>query len=340
MPDEDLVMTDFSGFVMERSVDRGWEQFEAWLADALVTVADGDVLVVAREPGAHDAARGQQPLVQFCAVGDGTLRGEASSNRHLDRQLWLTDQQVAEMTYIGYELPLSPATALATSGSTNFCVDLHRDDAAKLAAISVRALREVFGILHPAFLSFRGATRTPYDGHETSTLETTPASAFPLTADGVPVSGTLARQWTLAEAGPIAMPESAAHLRQLIEQSLVPLLGRRPLVDEDGDFVVPCSGALVFVRVVESAPVIAIFSQLVGGVADIDNACREVAELNTAIEMIKFFLVDDRIVAGCTLPANPFVGEHLREMLTVVGAVVSDFEHPMALLAGGDPYPA
>jgi hypothetical protein len=194
--------------------------------------------------------------------------------------------------------------------------------------------------VHPAFLTFRGDAPTPYGDESPPVVERVPASVFPLTPDGVPVSGTLARQWALAEAGPIAMPESAAHLRQLIEQALLPILGRRPLVDEDGDFVVPVSGSLVFVRVVESAPVIAIFSQLVRGVADIGAACQEVADLNSSVEMVKFFLVDDRIVAGCTLPANPFVGEHLREMLTLVGTVASDFEHPMTMLAGGDPYPA
>jgi hypothetical protein len=333
-------MTDFSGFALERSVDRGWEQFEEWLTAAIADMADGDVLVVSREADARDASRGQEPFVQFLAVGDGWLRGEASSNRQLDRQYWLTEQQAAEMTYIGYELPLTPARALATSGSTNFAVDLTRDDATKLAAMSVRALREVFAVVHPAFLAFRGDTHTPFASNAAPVLDTIPASVFPLTADGVPTSGTLARQWALAEAGPIAMPESAAHLRQLIEQALVPMLGRRPLVDEDGDFVVPVSGALVFVRVVESAPVIAIFSQLVRGVADIEAACQDVADLNSSVEMVKFFLVDDRIVGGCTLPANPFVGEHLREMLSLVGSVASDFEHPMTLIAGGDPYSA
>jgi hypothetical protein len=332
-------MTDFSGFALERSVDRGWEQFEAWLADAIAALGDGDVLAISHEAGSQDAPRGQQPFVQFNTVGEGVIRGEASGNRQLDRQHWLTDQQAAEMTYIGYELPSTPAQALATSGSTNFAVDLSRDDAPQLAAMSVRALREIFGVLHPAFLAIRGSAGLPL-APETPVPDTIPASAFPLNADGMPVSGTLARHWTLAESGPIAMPESAAHLRQLIEQALVPMLNRRPLVDEDGDFVVPCSGSLVFVRAVESAPVIAVFSQLVRGVADIDAAYREVAELNAAVEMVKFFLVDDRIVAGCTLPANPFVGEHLRAMLQLVGNVASDFEHPMTMLAGGDTFPA
>jgi hypothetical protein len=333
-------MTDFSGFVLERSVDRAWEQFESWLADVLANIADGDVLTVSREADAHDGARSQEPFVQFCAVGDGLVRGEASSNRLLDRQHWLSDQQAAEMTYIGYELPSTPAQALARSGSTNFSVDLTRDDSAQLAAMAVRALREVFGVLHPAFLSFRGDARSPFGGLAAAALDTMPASALPLTSEGVPVSGTLAREWALAEAGPVAMPESATHLRQLIEQALVPMLGRRPLVDEDGDFVVSCSGSLVFIRVVESAPVISVFSQLVRGVADLEAAIQDVAELNSSVEMVKFVLVDDRIVAGCTLPASPFVGEHLRQILVLVGTVASDFDHPMTLAAGSDPYPA
>jgi hypothetical protein len=333
-------MTDFSGFVLEDSVDRGWAQFEEWLADAVAALADGDVLVVSHEAEAYEGGRAEQPLIQVLAVGGGWVRGEASSNRQLARQYALSEQQAAELTYIGYELPSSPADALAGGGSTNFSVDLTRAEAVRLAAMSVRALREVFAVVHPAFLTCRGDVRTATAGEASVAPDTSPAGAFPLTPDGVPVSGTLARQWTLAEAGPIAMPESPAHLRQLIEQSLIPMLGRRPLVDEDGDFVVPVSGALVFVRVVESAPVIAIFSQLVRGVVDVGAAVREVADLNSSIEMVKFFLVDDRIVAGCTLPANPFVGEHLREMLSLVGGVASDFEQPMTLLAGGDPYPA
>jgi hypothetical protein len=336
-------MTDFSGLGLEQSVDHGWDQFEAWLVGVIAEMRDGDVVVVARESDATAAgeAGAQEPFVQFLAAGDGSVRAEASGNRQLDRAHWLTDQQAAELTYLGYGMPSTPADALANGGSTNFSADLARADATQLAAMSVRALREVFGVVHPAFLALRGDVALAFNGVEPVVPPPTPAgSVFPLTDDGLPESGTLARQWPLAAAGPIAMPESASHLRQLIEQTLVPMLGRRPLVDEDGDFVVPVSGALVFVRVVESAPVIAIFSQLVRGVADIPRACEEVADLNSSVEMVKFFLVDDRIVAGTTLPASPFVGEHLRGMLTLVGSVASDFEHPMTLAAGSDPYPA
>jgi hypothetical protein len=333
-------MTDFSGFVLEHTVDRGWQQFQEWLREALHTMVDGDVLVVSRESASKERVPSHQPQVQFTAYGDGLIRGEASSNRYLDRRFWLTEEQSDLLVDIGYEQPATPADALAMSGSTHFSVDGDRLYVMALAALSVRALREVFGILHPAFLAITGDVRRPFDA---DAIEAPPApvSVFPLAPDGMPVSGTLARHWGLAQAGPIAMPESPAHLRQLIEQSLVPLLGRRPLVDEDGDFVIPWDGSLVFVRVVDSAPVIAVFSQLAHGIADVEVAVHEVADLNASVEMVKFFLVDDRIVAGCTLPANPFVGEHLRELLALVGGVANDFQQPLTLLAGEGPaFPA
>ena len=155
----------------------------------------------------------------------------------------------------------------------------------------------------------------------------------------MPPSGTLAKDWSLIEAGPIAMPESPEHLRMLIEEALVPMLGRRPLVDEDGDFVVPVAGALVFVRVVESAPVVADLQPAGAcGVEEPDGwRCATCPSSTPRSRWSSSSLVDDRIVAGCTLPANPFVGSHLRELLSLVGRVANDFEEPRSLVAGRGP---
>jgi len=298
---------------------------------------DGDVLVVARESGDGEPGRDKQPHVQFCAWGEDLIRAEAASNRHLDRMFALTDVQLDSMLALGYDAPLSPTRALAEGGSTNFNIDLPRTDAADIARRSVRTLREIYGVLHPAFLSFSGDIHAEYDDEDVVELLPAPPARVPQNPPGMPPSGTLAKEWNLIEAGPIAMPDSPEHLRTLIEEALIPMLGRRPLVDEDGDFVIPVAGALVFVRVVESAPVVAIFSQLVRGVDEPEQTVRDVSELNAEIEMVKFFLVDDRIVAGCTLPANPFVGAHLRELLSLVGRVANDFEEPRSLIGRRGP---
>lgn len=331
-------MTEFSGFVLENSVDRGWRTFEHWLARVLSGMIDGDVLVVARESGDGEPGRDKQPHVQFCAWGDDLLRAEAASNRHLERRFALTEIQYASMLELGYDAPLAPADALANGGSTNFNLDRPRSEAADIARRSVRTLREIYGVLHPAFLSFSGDIHADFED-EDEVVELLPVSpsAVPQNPPGMPPSGTLAKDWSLVEAGPIAMPESPEHLRILIEEALVPVLGRRPLVDDDGDFVVPVDGTLVFVRVVESAPVVAVFSQVIRPVDEPDGVGREVARLNAEVEMVKFFAVDGRIVAGCTLPANPFVGAHLRELLALIGRVATDFEEPRSMVDGRGP---
>jgi hypothetical protein len=323
-------MTEFSGFVLENSIDRGWQTFERWLATVLSGLVDGDVLVIARESGEGEPGRDRQPHIQFCAWGDGLIRAEAASNRHLHRIFALSDRQSDELVNLGYRAPLSPAEALAEGGSTNFNIDQPRTSAAELARRSVRTLREVYGIVHPAFLTFSGDIHAEYDDIDevVTPLPPIPASMVPAMPAGLPPSGTLAKDWQLAEAGPIAMPESPQHLRQLIEDALLPLLGRRPLVDEDGDFVVPVAGALVFVRVVESAPVVAVFSQLVESTEAESTGLRDIQDLNATVEMVKFFEVDGHVVAGATLAANPFVGAHLRQSLSLVARVANDFDEP------------
>lgn len=334
-------MTGFSGFVLEQSIDRGWHQFEEWLGAALALAEDGDSLVLETEPRQTEGSD-PGPRLVFSAGADDLLRVEMVGNRQLDRSQWLTDDQSALLVEIGFEAPMSPTDALARGGSTAHHVDASAADGPRLAAMGVRALREVHGVLHPAFLSIGGDVRRPYDGDSYAPLDgAAPSSLHSLDADGMPASGTLAKDWELAAAGPIAIPDDQAHLRHLVDQALIPLLGHRALVDEDGDFVIPWAGSLVFVRVIDQTPAVAIFSQLAAHILHPEVALHEVAELNGAVDLVKFFLVDDRIVAGCTLPASPFVGAHLREALMVVGAVVRDFQQPLTLMAGEGPaFPA
>src|SRR5580765_4409251 len=104
---EGHAMTDFSGFVLEHSVDRGWHQFEAWLTDVLGKVEDGDVLVLSRESGPGESDRDHQPQVRFSAFAETRVRAEAPGNRQLDRQFTLSDEQQAHLNAIGFGSPSS-----------------------------------------------------------------------------------------------------------------------------------------------------------------------------------------------------------------------------------------
>ena len=153
----------------------------------------------------------------------------------------------------------------------------------------------------------------------------------------MPPSGTLAKEWNLIEAGPIAMPDSPEHLRTLIEEALVPMLGRRPLVDEDGDFVIPVAGALVFVRVVETAPVVAIFSQLMHGVEETEQAVRDVARAQRRDRDGQVLPRRGSHRGWLHTAGKPVRRSHLRELLSLVGRVANDFEEPRSLITGHGP---
>ena len=58
-------------------------------------------------------------------------------------------------------------------------------------------------------------------------------------------------------------PDDADHLRALVDAALVPLFGGLPEHDSDDDVPVVNGSGLVWVRVLENAPVVQLFSALV-----------------------------------------------------------------------------
>ena len=315
----------FSGFVLERSIDRGWRHLEGRLLDALRRMAGDDVLVVSRRP--YDGSlHGGEPYIQFCVWGERLVRIEASSNHHLHAESRLDPVQSAQLIGLGFRPPGPHDADTDPEQSTNFFIDLKAAKAPQLAKMAVRAMRDVFGIVHPAFLRFSGhLTNAAAAPGGVLAFQRSAASAQDMgTADAESLAFVTSA--TRDSGGPIAMPRSAGHLRQLIEEALAPVLSSRPLVDDNGDFVVPYHGNLLFVRSVDDSPVVAVFAQLASGITDLEAAAERVWLLNREVELVKFYLRGDRILAGCTLPASPFVGGQLRIVLSLVGQVCQDFE--------------
>ena len=92
------------------------------------------------------------------AWGDGMLRGEVSSNHVLTASRRLDAGGEAAVEALGFAGPTYGRDDEPDSGSLNFHVDLEQTEADRLAVMSVRALRDVFGVLDPAFLEAEGPT--------------------------------------------------------------------------------------------------------------------------------------------------------------------------------------
>ena len=304
-------------FDLDRSLARAWSRFQVRLADHLAAMEDDDLLLVEVESTLEEDDAGAAPYVQFCAWGEEMLRAEVSSNHYLAPEHRLETVGEEALGRVGFEAPTYAPSEEPDSGSANFHVDVRRNEADRLAVMAVRALRDVFGVAHPAFLSADSLAEDDETGPDL----------------GVRTPQSVAEQ---PEDELIAVyPQGRDELQSLVDDVLTPLLGHVPEKDDDGDIPIVNGTSLIFVRVVPDAPIVELFSCLVSGVDDRDRAAFEVAVLNRDQRFLKFVLAGDSIIASIHLPAWPFAPEHLRSMLTIMSATVDRLDDDLAVRLDG-----
>lgn len=300
-----MPMSEFADFDLDRSVSRAWKGFQARLADYLVSMTDTDSLVIDVVAG-EEPDEGAAPYVQFAGFGGDHLRGEVSGNGYLASEYQLDAREEQVLAQQGWTEP---------DGSRNYYVQLPTSDGDRLAVMTVRALRDVFDVPHPAFLATHDVEAAERLGLTGAPDDVEPENDEPLAV----------------------IPESAEHLQQLVDDALTPLFGHPPVRDEDGDIAVPYNSTLVFVRVYEDEPLVDIFGSVVTGVTDLDAARVEVGILNRDIKFIKFLVMGDRVLAQLQIPSYPFAPQVLRNMLQFMSQALDSLDDDLALRTGGRP---
>lgn len=297
-------MRQYDGAGFDRDTAAAWSRFQARLADRLAEMDEDDVLVVEALHRDLLEVGGAAPYVQFCAWGPRMLRAEASSNHVLTPSRRLSAQDAAALEALGYGAPTYAPDEEPDHGSLNFYLDAEQVEADRLAVMATRALRDVFGVPHPALL--QGDTTAALAGDE-------------------PLLEPAARE-RLEE--PVATFPHGGHeqLTALVDDALTPYFDRPPSHDADGDIPVVAGRTVLFVRVAEEVPVVEIFGCLATGVTDRARAAFEVNVLNRDTRFVKFRLVEDRVLVDVQLPCWPFVPEHLRAMLSLTCDVVAAAE--------------
>lgn len=308
-------MSEFEGFDLDRSTARAWSRFQARLADHIADMEDDDILVVEMESAA-EPEEGTAPYVQFCAWGSDLVRAEVSSNEFLSDEHLLDVRSIDALVALGWSAPTaSRDDDDPGSGSSNFFLDIERAQADRLAVMTTRSFRDVFGVTHPAFLS-------------SDELDVVERAADPPSGPG--------GDGPAPDDEPLAVtPRDRTHLLELVDSALVPYLGRVPVHDEDDDIPIVAGSALVFVQVSEHMPAIQLFSVLVHGVTDHERAAFEVSVLNRDLRFVKFVLHGDSVMAYVDLPAHPFAPEHLRGMLAILSEIVDRVDDDLAVRVGG-----
>lgn len=169
-------------------------------------------------------------------------------------------------------------------GETNYWITLEQREADRAAAMMVRALREVFAVLHPVYLEA--------DGLPTGEVE-------PPAPSGSPPDHPF-------------MPGDAAELRAGIDHVVRDLCEPPPEWDEDGELPLETEHSTLWVSLAPTAPRMLLHATLVEDVADERRALIETNLLNRQQVGLTFLVVEETIRVARELDASVLVPDMLR----------------------------
>ncbi|WP_068154691.1 T3SS (YopN, CesT) and YbjN peptide-binding chaperone 1 [Rhodococcus phenolicus] len=298
----------------DRDVERAWREFRVRLADHVAAMRDGDGLVL--EPLAEESAGPAGPCVQFYAWDGGQVRCEVPSDAHLDGDRHLSSTDRALLTDLGLQEPTRGPDDPEDGGSPAYWMDRPTGWSDELAAVSVRALREIWGVPHPLFLRIEtfGPGRTP-------TFEAVPTVSEAPGAPALPVA---------------VEPTGEDHLRELVEATVQRRIGAAPPWDDDGDIVLRVAGVLLFVGIGQGSGTVDLFAPIVHTITGRTRAAEVVADLNRRWPHLKFVLVEDRVAVALHLQSSPFVPAHLLSGLDRMAEFLETLDVEFATHLGGE----
>lgn len=303
-PHEEDSVSEQVDFDLDKATDEAWQQFEERLAEVLSVIDPGGELVI----GTLSTHTDPSPALQFfCRTGrrasdERMLHAEASSNEVLGETFQLSVPQLQAMVDLGWTEP----SAVGSEASPNFTHDHSQDDSLEVAELSVRTLRDVYGVQHPAFLA------------PDQLAEVLQPEAEPLVAGPDPEQTTS------------VMPRNAAHLSELVMTDLTRLFGHAPFRDSEGDIAIRVGSTIVFVRCTPDAREIVVFSVLVHDVEGRSRAMELLNDLNTESRFGRFALHRDKVLCSMSLLAEPFVPMQLRTALKIMSDIADGIDDDLA----------
>ena len=286
--------------LFDQVTDAAWRRFRHDLADRITDLGHGELLELTSESRDVELESRCAPQLEFRREADVVLARVTCDS--VDPRQGLDKKARRRLVVIGWSKQKSP------EGVVEFIAEVALAFADQLAAMVVAALREVFGVTHPAFLAGDvGIGDNPYSSYtEVGCLDE-----------------------------PLAVtPEGQEHLAELIDGALAPILGYVPERDADGDIGIASGTAVVFVRTVPNGS-IRVWAEVAVLVSEPDRARFEIEVLNRDLHFTKFQLIGDRIVADMYLLASPFVPSHLRNTVRLMCTLADQVDDDLAVRVGG-----
>ena len=185
-----------------------------------------------------------------------------------------------------------------------------QEEVTELANLTTTTMTEVVGVLHPIFLE-------PDQLAELLTArESNPAQ---------PVPGAYG----------VVLPNSQAQLDAIVDAELEKMFGHPALRNAAGEVAIRVGSTMVFCRSTPDFKELVLFAALVHDVSGRSRACEVLNDLNVESRYCRFALHRDRVFVQVSVPARPFVPQHLREALESISQVADGIDDDLAHKLGG-----
>jgi hypothetical protein len=328
---------------LRTKVGEAWQEFGRALAAALPALPAKASVELTLDPtasGTDDAVYS----VNVTANDDGFI-GFAVGNTGLPQAYRLSRAAVGDLVALGW----SPPGVVDGSGDS-FGLQLPLSDAATLAVVVTRTMRDVYGAPHPAFLTYAvmGADATPVRLPALGTarailggpLPPPAVSASPPSAakDEAAPTGDNSADHDDEAANRLADPALLLPLAERVQLVVAKLLKTKPeqlQVDADGDIGIRAGSAMVFVRVRDNPPLVDVFSPVLTEIEPTERLYRKLSELTNRMPIGRLYCSNDTVWASVPVMGRDFQASHLMLAVQVMTGLADELDDRLQGEFGG-----
>lgn len=312
--------------VMSRGVDNdnapdltakvaaAWSDFTVAMTAALRELPTGADLTLILDPTTSGTGEAVYDI-SLTAPAEGQLCADAASNATLPQQAHLDRTAVGQLVALGWQPP-----GVLDSAGERFGLHLESEEAASLAAIVSRTMRDVYGAPHPAFLTYD--CQSPDDACDGLVL----APARPVPVDDVEEDVS---QLALTSSGPLA---------EAVTTVVAALLHTTPAhlaVDDNGEISVRSGSAMVFINPGVHPAVVDVYSPLLTEVAPTERLYRELSALTRRLPIGRLYYGDGTIWASVPVYGRDFQPRHLALAVESMTRLADDLDDRLQRKFGG-----
>jgi hypothetical protein len=313
LPADNMLVDDVTlGSDLTAKVGEAWHEFARHLAGAISGLPRDAHLDITLDP---------------TATGTGTAIYEVSVQHHADDRLGalavgnatlpdgarLSREAVAQMIVIGWSPP-----GVVAGSDKDFGLTATAGDAAKVAVIVTKTLRDVYGSPHPAFLTYAAHDA---DG-ATITIE-------PLGSARVSSGDQKLDALRLSPEGFAVLEDPTMTLLERVKIVVAGLQRTEPealQVDSDGDIGVRSGSAMVFVRVRDNPPLIDVFSPILTDVEASEKLYAKLSELTTKMPIGRLYQANKTVWASVPVFGRDFQPTHLMLAVQVMTGLADELD--------------